>query len=235
VDPTRAAQITAAKERWLDEARAAVRDGSIAGLRDDELDRLTAGVVSATGAAVAAPPSPRSAPSHQALVLALADALGAALPAAFAAAPDAWFSSTARVSVLICTRNRRELLRTALDALTRQTRAPDEVVVVNNGSTDGTEAVLDAFSARLPLRAVWLEQPGIPGARNAALAAATGDILCFTDDDAIADPGWLAAIEDRFLRDPRVGLVGGETLPDPAQPGLIAAFFRVYMGSEVSG
>ena len=56
-----------------------------------------------------------------------------------------------------------------LESLTRQRRAPDEVLVVDNGSTDQTQSVLEKFRDRLPLRCEFLEGANIPGARNLVL------------------------------------------------------------------
>ena len=113
------------------------------------------------------------------------------------------------LSVGIITRDRAADLREALQSLTSQARPPDEVYVVDNGSTDGTAAVLDAFAKVLPLRHVHLAEASIPKARNAVLEGAAHEIVCFTDDDCVLDPGWLAAIERAFLRADNIGVVGG--------------------------
>lgn len=135
-----------------------------------------------------------------------------------------------RLSVLVCTRNRAALLEGTLAAIAAQARPADEVVVVDNGSTDATPALLDRWSTVLPLRRVHLATPSIPAARNAAARAATGDILCYTDDDALPEPGSLAAIEAAFLRDERIGIVGGDTR-NVAPNTSIDAFFAHHMGA----
>ncbi len=61
----------------------------------------------------------------------------------------------------------------------------------------------------LPLRAALVSSPGPLPAVNTGMDAATGDIICITDDDAQPFPDWLARIEARFLEDPDVGGVGG--------------------------
>ncbi len=113
------------------------------------------------------------------------------------------------LSVGIITRDRAADLREALQSLTSQARPPDEVYVVDNGSTDGTEGVLADFKSLLPLRHVHLAEASIPKARNAVLEGAAHEIVCFTDDDCVLDPGWLAAIERAFLRADNIGVVGG--------------------------
>jgi glycosyltransferase involved in cell wall biosynthesis len=100
------------------------------------------------------------------------------------------------ISVVIATHNRRHLLERTLDALAAQDMAPGafEVVVVDNGSSDGTSTLLH----RRRERDAWLHpllerQPGKSFAVNTGIAAARGDLLAFTDDDVIPAPGWLTA------------------------------------------
>lgn len=138
--------------------------------------------------------------------------------------------ATQRLSVVICTRNRAELLRRCLEGVAAQLRPADEIVVVDNGSSDHTRSVLAGFEGRLPLRVCTLPEPSIPRARNAGARAATGDILCYTDDDAVPDPTWLSTIERTFARDANIGIVGGDVLPEPGQAGAIPRFFAKYMG-----
>jgi len=98
-------------------------------------------------------------------------------------------------SVVIPTFNRRESLRRTLESLSRQTFEFDrmEVVVVDDGSTDGTERVCQgSFSFRL----FYLRQAhqGVVAARNLGASTAHGKILVFVDDDMTHDPGYLGAL-----------------------------------------
>jgi hypothetical protein len=100
------------------------------------------------------------------------------------------------VSVVICTWNRCESLRSTLESLTHVTIPAGqewEVVVVNNNCSDGTDEVLKAFQTKLPLRTVFEPALGASRARNAGVAAASGDLLLFTDDDVELDAGWMTA------------------------------------------
>lgn len=137
---------------------------------------------------------------------------------------------TLAVSVVIVTRNRAEWLRDTLDSVTRQSRQPDEVVVVDNASTDHTRDVVLSFADRLNVRYVHERQRGIPHARNAAVRSATGDIVAFIDDDCVANENWLKYIEMPFLRDPNVGAVGGEVSYDRVGDGSVEAFYNRNMG-----
>ncbi len=110
------------------------------------------------------------------------------------AAETADAAATCELSVIMPTHDRAELLRDALESLVGQSVARDrfEVVVVDDGSTDGTEQVCAELSERLDLRYVRIASSGIAAAKNAGIRAARGAILLFLDDDDVADPGLLA-------------------------------------------
>jgi glycosyltransferase involved in cell wall biosynthesis len=92
-----------------------------------------------------------------------------------------------------------------------------ELIVVDNGSSDGTAAVLAAYAARSPVPMLVLreQRKGVSYALNTAVLRARGDILVFTDDDCYASPDLLVQLRAVFS-DPAVGYVGGRiTLHDP--------------------
>jgi glycosyltransferase involved in cell wall biosynthesis len=133
------------------------------------------------------------------------------------------------ITVGVITRNRAGNLEEMLDSLTRQLRAPDEVLVVDNGSTDNTQAVLERFSDRLPIRRQFLEQANIPGARNLVIESAANEIVSFVDDDCITEPDWLIAVETGFLRADNIGIVGGWVTHEPApRSSVVENYYRVF-------
>jgi len=133
------------------------------------------------------------------------------------------------ITVGVITRNRAEDLAQMLDSLTRQQRPPDEVLVVDNGSTDHTKAVLDRFSDRLPIEYRFLAEANIPSARNLVINEAAHDIVSFIDDDCISEPEWLAAVERGFLRADNIGIVGGWVRHEPAPyPSSVDNYYRVF-------
>lgn len=120
------------------------------------------------------------------------------------------------VTVAICTRNRAGPLRRVLGSLCSLVipgGAQWEVIVVDNGSSDGTGDVLREFAGRLPLRPLFEPHPGVSWARNRALNEARGRYICWTDDDVLLDPNWLAAYLEAFRRHPEAALFGGPIEP----------------------
>ncbi len=95
-----------------------------------------------------------------------------------------------RISVVIPARNEEAFIVGCLEALKRQTRPPDEVIVVDNASTDRTALLAAGLGARV----VHCPTPGVAQARQAGLEAATGDWVATTDADSRPTPGWLAAL-----------------------------------------
>ena len=133
------------------------------------------------------------------------------------------------ISVAVVTRNRAQLLRTALQSLVEQVRPPDQVVVVDNASADDTPAVARSFARQLNLTLLREETVGIPQARNKALEHCTGDLVAFFDDDCKAEPHWLVELEVPFLKDPHIGAVGGSLLALTGQSELVAQFYDSRM------
>ncbi len=128
-------------------------------------------------------------------------------------------------SVVIVTRNRPGPLARALDALTRQTLAPDEVVVVDNNSTVSYANVIDRFAGQLPLKVASEAEVGIPFARNRGIRESSGDIVLFTDDDCVPEPQWVEEMVRPFYRDPHIGAVGGPLISVGDPDSLVERFY----------
>jgi glycosyltransferase involved in cell wall biosynthesis len=103
------------------------------------------------------------------------------------------------ISVIVCAHNEATYLPACLHSLLAQTRRPDEVIVINNASTDQTGAV----AARIPdVRVIDEPRKGLVVARETGRRAARGEILVYVDADCRAPLMWLERIARRFERDP---------------------------------
>lgn len=124
----------------------------------------------------------------------------------------------ATASVVVCTRNRTDDLARCLASLAPLADAGHEIIVVDSCPSDERTATLVAGYSRV--RYVREPRPGAGIARNRGLLAARKDFVAYTDDDAQADPSWLASLLRNF-EDPAVALVTGLTMPSelatPAQ------------------
>jgi glycosyltransferase involved in cell wall biosynthesis len=104
-------------------------------------------------------------------------------------------------SVVIPTHDRLPVLAEVLAALEAQQGAPEfEVVVVDDGSSDGTGAWLAGREFALPVRVLAQENRGPAAARNRGVAAARGRRVAFLGDDTVPAPGWLAAHREAHRR-----------------------------------
>lgn len=113
------------------------------------------------------------------------------------------------VSVLIPVRNCAPYLEEALESLAAQTFTDFEIVVVDNGSTDGTREILKAWACREPrLRAFRLRRPGLARSLNFAASKARAPLLARLDGDDFAKPNRLAVQVEAMRARPSLGLLG---------------------------
>ena len=119
------------------------------------------------------------------------------------------------ISVVLCTRDRTQFMRTALQRLLVMSYPNFEIIVVDNAPR--TEATADLikseFSTVKNIRYVREDRPGLSIARNCGLVEAKGELVAYIDDDAIADPNWLTEAARAFNVSNRVACVTGATLP----------------------
>ena len=124
----------------------------------------------------------------------------------------------ATLSVVICTRDRPELLATCLESLRCQTRCPEEIVIIDASTTPSRDAT-DRLAMNMPGCHVALigSAPGLPRQRNLGARATTGSVVVYLDDDVVLEPGYLAAVARTFEDDGsgQIGGVGGAQVPDP--------------------
>jgi teichuronic acid biosynthesis glycosyltransferase TuaG len=115
------------------------------------------------------------------------------------------------VSIIMAAYNAEPYIAEAIRSALAQTHAELELIVVNDGSTDGTRAVIDSFTDPRLLR---IDQPngGIGSARNAALDRANGAFVCFLDADDVLPPNSVKARLDVLLTDPGLSFADGTVL-----------------------
>jgi len=112
--------------------------------------------------------------------------------------------------VVIVTWNRRSFLHACLTSLSRQTGAEFETIVVDNGSQDGSAEMAEAeFGARVIRNAC---NRGFCAANNQGIAMARGEFVALLNNDAEAEPGWLAALHRASTRSPEVGMAASKVL-----------------------
>ena len=154
-------------------------------------------------------------------------------------------TAPATLSVVVCcyTMDRWDDVVRGLRSLVDQCRRPDQVVVVVDHNDELLERVhvlvgeLGSADDRLLVDVVPnAGQRGLSGARNTGVAAATGDVIAFLDDDASAHPGWVADLLDGY-RDPDVWGVGGAADPDWGgdAPAWFPAEFGWVVGCSYTG
>ena len=110
-----------------------------------------------------------------------------------------------KVSVIIPTYQRAHLIRESIDSVLAQTYRDFEIIVVDDGSTDGTHEVVAGYRNRV--RYIYQENRGPSSARNSGIKAAQGEFIAFQDSDDLWLPEKLASQVPLFDRDPEIGLV----------------------------
>ncbi|CDM64374.1 glycosyltransferase family 2 protein [Pyrinomonas methylaliphatogenes] len=121
-------------------------------------------------------------------------------------------SDTPRVSVIVPTRNRPQLLREALQSLVKQRGVRFEVIVVNDAGED-VQSVIDEFTGALDITYIQLARnQGLPAARNRGVERARGSYIAYLDDDDLLLPSHLARLAARLDARSDVGLVYADAL-----------------------
>lgn len=129
---------------------------------------------------------------------------------------------TSVVSVVIANWNRKELLRASLNSLARQTHSSFEVVVVDNGSTDGSPAMVEEMAKSYPVRLHLIANStnlGFCAANNLGISSTSTELVALLNNDAEANPDWLKALEQAIRQGDDVGMAASKVLvwEDPAR------------------
>jgi GT2 family glycosyltransferase len=143
----------------------------------------------------------------------------AAVQQAFAAAPYFPLPRTPKVSVVVASYNGARTLKRCLDSLQSLKYPNYEVILVDDGSTDTTPQLAATYKSILCIRQ---SNQGLSVARNTGIAAATGEIIAFTDSDCRADEDWLYYLVGDLVASDFAGIGGHNFLP-PEDPLVAAA------------
>ncbi len=143
-------------------------------------------------------------------------------------------NSGALISVVIPVRNGERTISACLNSLSSQSLSPDEIIVVDNGSTDGTVSLVKEWSlthGMFQMQLTFEGKPGPSAARNRGARIARGRHLAFLDADCVASPDWLQTISKQ-LRSGNSGAVGGPyqghvSLPAIERYAAVSWFFGV--------
>jgi GT2 family glycosyltransferase len=131
------------------------------------------------------------------------------------------------VSVVVCSNNGSGTIRETCEGLVGLDYPDVEVIVVDDGSTDGTGDIAHEHGFRV----VATENEGLSSARNTGWKAARGEIIVYLDDDAQPDPQWLRYIAHAFMTTGHVA-VGGPNVPPPGM-GVVAACVAAAPGGPI--
>lgn len=141
-----------------------------------------------------------------------------------------------RLSVVVCTHDRRDDLARCLEALATL-EDPVEVVVVDSASRVACDDVVERFEDRIPrLRLVREDEPGLSRARNRGVRETSTELIAFVDDDAAVRPDWAARLAAAFV-DPLVGCAGGTCRPrfEATPPGWLSERLLQFAGATRIG
>lgn len=119
------------------------------------------------------------------------------------------------ISLIATVLNEGENIERLMQTIQRQTRQPDEIIIVDGGSTDNTVAILQKYTGQLPLRVLIEAGCNISQGRNAALQAAQGDVIAITDAGVRLADDWLEKLTQPLLDDPDCTVSGGFFAADP--------------------
>jgi GT2 family glycosyltransferase len=130
-----------------------------------------------------------------------------------------------RVSIVVCSYNSERTMRPCLESLIDLNYPDYEVIIVNDGSTDGTLEIAEQFPS---CRIISQPNKGLSAARNVGAEAATGEIVAYTDSDCVADPDWLTYLVAKMEENHLVAC-GGPNFPPP-EDSLVPAAVAVSPG-----
>lgn len=123
-----------------------------------------------------------------------------------------------KITIAIVTYERPDILRRTLDSILDQTTVPDEVIIIDDSSGNETERTVADLRTAIAENGINFTyrhrdaNSGMADARNNAIALASGDVICFIDDDVVCEPEWLSGIIEGYQQYPAAVAVGGPAI-----------------------
>ncbi len=140
-------------------------------------------------------------------------------------------------ALIIITRNRAHLLALCLDNLTGQTQLPDEIIIVDNDSSDRTAQVIASYQKNLPIKYCLEKELGRAAARNRGLQETNAAIILFTDDDCLHPKEWIATHLKLHTQESALAIGGPLQIYDPTKKHTysktIQFFFDDYINKGI--
>lgn len=128
------------------------------------------------------------------------------------------------VSVIVCTRERPQLLHDTIESILAGDMKPTEIVVVDQSRRPDPQFDQDSEAVRY----VWSQSRGLTRARNIGIASASGQVIAFSDDDVRVDTGWLEALVTTIAPEDGLRVAAGQVIPAPPErPGAFTSSYYV--------
>jgi len=116
-----------------------------------------------------------------------------------------------KLSIIIVTRNRATMLKNCLNSLVRQTKKPDEVLIVDGSLDDNTKNLVNKFKNNLPIEYIFESRAGLSIARNVGIKNAKYGVIAFIDDDCVSDKKWIEKIVTTHKKRLDISIIQGKT------------------------
>lgn len=123
-------------------------------------------------------------------------------------------NSKTTTSIITLTKNRVELLEKNLISLIKQTIKPDEIIIIDNNSTDQTQKIIQNYKKLLPIKSFKSSASGYSELYNLGIKKASSKLICFSDDDCITKKDWLEKLIEKHLEYPQ-DIIQGQTFSLP--------------------
>jgi GT2 family glycosyltransferase len=144
-------------------------------------------------------------------------------------------NSKTTTSIITLTKNRAELLEKNLISLTKQSIRPNEIIIIDNNSTDQTPEFINKYLKILPIKAFKSFASGYSKLYNLGIQKASGKLLCFLDDDCLADKNWLKNLVEKSHQYPN-SIIQGNTFSLPKNnlyAEIMGNHYQNYLKSNV--